>query len=117
MKFLVDAQLPKRLCDVLTSKGIDAVHTFDLPKGNFTSDRELIEIADAEGRIIITKDGDFMDNYLLHGSPKKLLLVTTGNISNNLLIGLFEKYFDQITVQLKSNSVVELGSSELLVHF
>jgi len=117
VKFLVDAQLPKRLCDLLISKGFDAIHTLHLPKGNLTSDGELIEIADSGNRIIITKDGDFLDNYLLHGSPKKLLLVTTGNVSNNVLIDLFERYYDQITSQLNSNSVVELSSSEILVHF
>lgn len=38
MKFLVDAQLPRRLARFLQSQGYDAIHTRDLPEGNATSD-------------------------------------------------------------------------------
>ena len=34
MKFLVDAQLPRRLCAVLAGRGHDAIHTLDLPDSN-----------------------------------------------------------------------------------
>ncbi len=34
MKFLVDAQLPRRLCIWLRQQGHDAVHTLDLDSGN-----------------------------------------------------------------------------------
>jgi predicted nuclease of predicted toxin-antitoxin system len=34
MKFLVDAQLPRRLARLLTATGHDAIHTLDLPRGN-----------------------------------------------------------------------------------
>lgn len=49
MKFLVDAQLPHRLCQELRECGHDAAHTLDLPSGNRTSDAEIMLIADAEG--------------------------------------------------------------------
>jgi hypothetical protein len=32
MKFLVDAQLPRRLANWLNEAGHDTLHTFDLPK-------------------------------------------------------------------------------------
>ncbi|WP_219921611.1 DUF5615 family PIN-like protein [Rufibacter sp. XAAS-G3-1] len=38
MKFIVDAQLPKSLSDLLRSKGIESVHTLDLPDKNKTKD-------------------------------------------------------------------------------
>jgi predicted nuclease of predicted toxin-antitoxin system len=34
MKFLVDAQLPRRLIHRLREAGHDAIHTLDLPDGN-----------------------------------------------------------------------------------
>lgn len=117
MKFLVDAQLPKRLCELLKAKGFDAIHTLDLPRGNSTTDLELINIADQYDRVVISKDNDFLDSYLLNGSPKKLLLVTTGNINNNLLIGLFERNIGQISHLMTLYSVVEFNNSELLVHY
>lgn len=38
MKFLVDAQLPAKLCQLLQAAGHDAVHTSDLPDGNRTTE-------------------------------------------------------------------------------
>jgi len=40
MKFLVDAQLPRRLAYRLQDAGHDAVHTLDLPLANRTPDGE-----------------------------------------------------------------------------
>lgn len=91
MRAIVDAQLPKSLSELLSTFGVDSKHTLDLPEKNATPDDENIRIADRETRIVITKDSDFLDNYILHGSPNKLLIVSTGNISNQILIQLFEK--------------------------
>ena len=65
MKFLVDAQLPRRLCYWLLERGHDAVHTLDLELGNRTPDLEIIRIADRDGRIVVTKDDDFVQSFLL----------------------------------------------------
>ncbi len=45
MKFLVDAQLPRRLCRLLIAEGHDAVHTLDLPNANRTTDVEINAIS------------------------------------------------------------------------
>ena len=45
MKFLVDAQLPRRLAIRLREHGHDAVHTFDLPRRNATSDNEITDLS------------------------------------------------------------------------
>jgi predicted nuclease of predicted toxin-antitoxin system len=34
MKFLIDAQLPRRLAHQLRTAGFEAIHTLDLPQGN-----------------------------------------------------------------------------------
>ena len=39
-------------------------------------------IADAEDRILVTKDDDFVGLRLLTGRPRKLWLVTVGNCAN-----------------------------------
>lgn len=38
MKFIVDAQIPRTICALLTKHGHDAIHTIDLPSGNATKD-------------------------------------------------------------------------------
>lgn len=50
MRFLVDAQLPRRFASWLKDAGHDSLHTLDLPKKNHTQDSELIARAMQEGR-------------------------------------------------------------------
>lgn len=116
MKFLVDAQLPVRLARFLTKAGYDALHTAELPDGNRTTDGRIADLADGEGRVLITKDRDFRDGHLLTGSPQRLLVVATGNITNNALLSLFETHLAAITTALEGANFVELGSNSLVVH-
>ena len=82
MRFLIDAHLPRRLAYRLKEMGHDVVHTLDLPDQNRTSDTFIEELSLRDHRVVITKDSDFVNTYLLHGRPYKLLLVSTGNITN-----------------------------------
>lgn len=78
MKFIVDAQLPKSLSELLINRGFDSIHTLDLPNRNATSDKEITEIALKEKRIVITKDSDFLQSFLLNSTPEKLTLFELG---------------------------------------
>lgn len=117
MRVLVDAHLPKRLSEVLSAHDIESKHTLDLPKKNATPDTEIIRFADDEDRIVISKDSDFLDNYILEGSPKKLLIVSTGNINNRNLIQLFEKNLETLKSLFEENSVIEIDEEEIRVHY
>src|SRR5438132_8021544 len=96
MNFLIDAQLPRRLAGILTAAGHDAVHTLDLPNANRTTDAEINAISLQQNRVVITKDTDFVDSFLLSRKPYKLLLVSTGNISNNELEALFKPHIPRM---------------------
>ncbi|MCL2247402.1 MAG: DUF5615 family PIN-like protein [Lentimicrobiaceae bacterium] len=65
MKFLVDAQLPYGIALFLRDKGFDALHTNDLPDKEYTTDSQIRSIAVSENRIVITKDYDFVDSFIL----------------------------------------------------
>jgi uncharacterized protein with PIN domain len=67
VRFPIDAQLPARLAGLLSAAGHDAVHTSQLPEGNRTTDAALASYADAEDRVVVTKDRDFRDSHLLRG--------------------------------------------------
>lgn len=116
MKFLVDAQLPRRLTHWLVSSGHDAVHTLDLPQGNATSDLEICRVSMEQERTVITKDRGFVDSIMLLGEPHKLLLISTGNISNRQLEGLFALNLAGIVNGLTSYSYVELTQGVLVFH-
>jgi len=88
MKFLVDAQLPYGIALFLRDKGFDALHTNDLPDREYTTDSQIRCIAVSENRIVVTKDSDFVDSFILKKIPEKLLIVTTGNIKNKQLFSL-----------------------------
>jgi len=75
MKFLVDAQLLKRFCIWMSAAGHDVLHTLDLPNGNSTPDGEILELAEHDDRIVISKDDDFVQSFLLARRPPKLLLM------------------------------------------
>lgn len=116
MKFLVDAQLPRRMCAWIGEAGHDALHTLDLPAGNRTTDREVIAAAALEDRIVVTKDDDFVESFLVRGEPGHLLLIATGNIGNAELETLIRKNMDTLVRAFESARFVELGRRELLVH-
>ena len=116
MKFLVDAQLPARLARDLTEEGHDALHTSQLPDGNRTTDEDIASLADADDRVVVSKDRDFRDAHLLRGTPRRVLVVATGNISNNELVGLFSEHLAVLVSSLGQAALVELRPGQLVVH-
>lgn len=105
------------LSKYLSAQGIDLKHTLDLPKKNASTDGEIIKIADREKPIIKTKDIDFLDNFILSGKPRKLLMVSTGNINNRNLLRLFENNIETLKSEFQANSVIEIDEEEIRVHY
>jgi len=93
MKFLLDAQLPPSLKQLFTDKGHDCIHTIDLEQGNDTSDKIINNLSVAEQRILVTKDNDFYDSFIVKNEPYKLILVKLGNSSKKELIQFFNNRF------------------------
>lgn len=116
MKFLVDAQLPRHLAASLKWLGHDVLHTLDLPSGNRTPDWRLNEISVQGQRIVVTKDADFVNSFLLSGVPYKLLLVSTGNISNKELESIFAKNLSAIVGALEIYEFVEIDRTSMIEH-
>lgn len=106
MKFLVDAQLPRHLAATLNWHGQDALHTSDLPEGNRTPDWRINQLSLEEQRVVITKDTDFVNSFLLTGVPYKLLVVSTGNISNRVIQDIFTQNLSAILAALEKSDYV-----------
>jgi predicted nuclease of predicted toxin-antitoxin system len=96
VKFLVDAQLPVRLCRVLTERGHEPVHTSELPDGNRTSDADIARIAER--------------------LPRRLLVIATGKITNNELLELLARHLDTVVAAFDDSDFLELGRGRLVVH-
>jgi len=116
MNFLIDAQLPRRLAYRLREAGHDALHTLDLPDGNRTTDAAINVCSLREHRIVVTKDADFVNSFLLARQPYKLLLISTGNISNADLEALFVSQIPVLIAVFTTYDYVELTHSALIYH-
>jgi predicted nuclease of predicted toxin-antitoxin system len=116
MKFIIDAQLPKVLADFLSKKGHNTLHTLELPDKNKTTDKQILEIAVEENYILVTKDLDFLESFYLNQQPSKLILVKTGNISNEKLLEIFSLHISMIEKILLENSFIEIFRDEIIIH-
>jgi predicted nuclease of predicted toxin-antitoxin system len=116
VKFIVDAQLPKSLSEFLNEKGFDSIHTLELLQLNNTSDSAIISIAIEQKRVVITKDKDFLESFLLNSKPEKLIIVRTGNITNQLLIKLFQDNIEYIVSLLLKSNLLEITTTEITEH-
>jgi predicted nuclease of predicted toxin-antitoxin system len=115
VKFLIDAQLPWRLAHWLNEHRYDARHTLELPLGNRTPDHEVVACAIREERIIVTKDSDFVQTFLLTGQPR-LLFVATGNIGNPELESLLRRNLSAIEAAFTNFRFIEITRTDLIIH-
>ena len=116
MKLIIDAHLPRRLAFLLQQAGYDAIHTLDLSLGNRTPDSFLNQLSAREQRVVVTKDSDFVDSFVLRQEPWKLLLVSTGNIRNAELITIFQANLEQIIAGFEVLDFIEINRAEVIFH-
>jgi predicted nuclease of predicted toxin-antitoxin system len=118
MKYIVDAQLPKKLSNWLNENGYESIHTLDLPEKNDTQDSEIIRIStEIDDSVVISKDRDFPDYRFIKKLPTLLLWVTTGNIINKELLKIFEEAFKQIDNHFQNGKLfIELTNDSIIVH-
>lgn len=81
MNFLVDVQLPPVLAEWIVSQGHGATHVFDWGLQS-VDDAVIWDRARNEQAVIINKDEDFVDRWLLSDLPVPLVWVRKGNCSN-----------------------------------
>ena len=78
--------------------------------------RRINELSVRDSRVVITKDADFVNTFILHGRPYKLLLVSTGNITTTELVALFRQHLPELTKALQWHSYLELSREQLVIH-
>ncbi len=116
MKFLIDAQLPRRLAHWLQIAGYFATHTLELPDGNQTTDETINNLSLQEDYIVVTKDADFVSSFIIQRKPYKLLLISSGNITNQELELLFQQNIQQIADLFKTHEFIELDRTNITIH-
>lgn len=117
MKFLCDVHIPFKLVKFIESKGFECVHVnFILDKWH-TKDEDIIKYVDANNYILISKDSDFKNSYFIKKSPKKLIKINLGNISNQELTTIFTSILPQIikTESKNEHFILEINKTFTLI--
>jgi predicted nuclease of predicted toxin-antitoxin system len=116
MKFLIDAQLPRRLVFIFRSAGHEATHVSTLSQGNRTQDSVINDYSLKNQCVVVTKDTDFVNSFLISKKPYKLLIVSTGNITNSELELILRSTIESITENFSSFDFIELNRSSVIFH-
>lgn len=67
--------------------------------------------------VLITKDKDFYDSFVLKHQPKKLILVRVGNIKIKDLKAIFENNFDKLLKLINYKDLVIVGIDKIDIQF
>ena len=116
MKFLIDAQLPRRLVQRLRKAGFQAIHMLDLPLGNRTPDTEINSLSIREQYIVVTKDADFVSSFHLHRQPTNSCWFRRAISRNAELEALFLANLDTLSKGFEVVGFIELNRSKLIFH-
>ena len=110
MKFLCDVHIPFKLVKLIESKSFDCVHVNKW----HTKDSDIAEYVDANDFILISKDSDFKNSHYIKKSPKKLVKINLGNISNTDLMNIFSSILPELE---KVNKTTEVFIIEIKKEF
>jgi predicted nuclease of predicted toxin-antitoxin system len=114
MKFLCDVHISYKIVNHLILLGFECIHVNGILNKWNTSDRDICSYADSNDYTIITKDVDFRDSFLISNTPKKLIKINLGNISNIELIEIIEANIDAIIkLDIHSNFMIEVDKLRL----
>ena len=108
MRFLVDAQLPPALVQLLRDHGHVAEHVTDIGPGD-APDRDLWQYALGNKAVIVTKDEDFSLMFAMRGEAPAVVWVRVGNTRKAVLLAWFEPLIGQIVELVASGQkLIEL---------
>jgi predicted nuclease of predicted toxin-antitoxin system len=95
MRFLVDAQLSRRLVHRLAERGHESHHVFDHLPGT-AGDPEVAVLAERLDAALISMDADFVDLSRRGVLRRPLVWVRTGNIRTDVLWTRLEPILPEI---------------------
>ena len=70
MKFLCDVHISYKIVRFLRSLKFETIHVNEILEKWHTKDKDICAYADENDFIIITKDSDFKNSFLISNTPK-----------------------------------------------
>jgi len=113
MKFLLDMPLSPHIAAWLNDRGHDAVHASTIGLGR-ASDRELLERAVSEGRIVITADTDFPQLMALsRATLPGIILFRGGNYTSKEIQELLKQGLEAAPEDLFARSICTIDRKRI----
>ncbi len=107
-RFLIDGNLPPRLCDFFRAKGYDAAHLKDMAMVR-AADIEIWKRAYREQAVIVTKDKDIASLAISRSDICPVIFVRLGNVRREALFAKFESAMQDLINALDSGEkLIEL---------
>lgn len=108
MNFLIDAELPPALAQWIKSRGHEATHVFELGFHN-ADDSTIWQHARKTNAVVVSKDEDFVDRWLMKPEGVALVWIRKGNCSNQALMVWLEPLWPDALKRLQQGErLVEL---------
>jgi predicted nuclease of predicted toxin-antitoxin system len=100
MRFVIDAQLPPALAQLLTSRGHRAEHVADIGLRD-ADDSPIWRYAVEKQAILVTKDEDFPHRLRQGGTAPIVLWLRIGSTSRRALLQWFEPLLPQVETMVQ----------------
>lgn len=116
MRFLCDVHISYKLVNHIISFGFEVIHVNQILDKWNTKDKDISEYSDFNDLILISKDHDFRNSFFIKGSPRKLIKINLGNISNEELIKIFTENLKVIErINKKKSYMIEIDKDYITV--
>jgi len=116
MKLLVDQGLPRSAVQRLREAGVDVLHVAEC---GFTtaSDRDILDLAYREGRVVVTLDADFHALLAISGAQgPSVIRVRVERLRGDALATLLRWVLDRCAEDLGSGALVTVTENQMRIH-
>jgi len=115
MRFFVDQPVSPLIAEWLRSTGHDAVHVREREMSR-ALDAEIIALASAEQRIVITADLDFSRIVAISGADgPAVVLFRAGNITDDEMLALTQRVLNEVELSILSRAIVTVDAYRIRV--
>ncbi len=110
MKLLLDENLSRRVVPLLQAAFPESSQVV-LEGLEQSSDLEVWQYAKNHGFVIVTKDSDFYELSLLHGTPPRVICLQVGNVSKGKVMELLLDHREAIEQRFADpeTAYIEIG--------
>jgi predicted nuclease of predicted toxin-antitoxin system len=107
--FLIDANLPARLCEFFRAQGYTAAHVQELGMEQ-AADIEIWKRGHLDHAVIVTKDKDFASLAISRSDLCPVIFVRIGNLRGGPLLAKFESVMQNLIQALNNgDKIIEIA--------